>query len=523
MKTAIDFYERGKQKEADADEYDRTHFYSKDRFICPECGEPVHLTGRKSSNYFAHFKKSDVSAECDRRVDGVPTNSIYERIGLPIYMRKKSVDEFELFMGFKALPVTVMNNAIKDSVSVKIDGKVVYRINNERFSCDATALIPIEYIPPSGMKYRIAYEPVNKSYAISQYWSDYADGFSYEGALFSVSEQGGKKVHHGDSITTDVEYYWVRRQNQLPSLLPGVVSRRCGRMILKGITLNVFCVTFDSNITDAEYNFLTSFLRNELRIHLLEKQPEFVPIWPPAIKTEEGYVTSETTQSIYGHIVSGNDIPRVFTYQGIQKIPEEVYANNKLISVRLRNQYTVINVDRKYVSNGTIFVKKDRDVVAFEKDIFEIIDSERVQIKDISSSQEISSIIFESNQLIDYILVHNFGQVEKYVRIGVFTLDDLRDGDWIFIVCNRNLISTIHIDINEIEKSEINIDDERLYKFIEGLPLSTRKVKIPYKLRLKLYDIRNQMPLLNEKISCMLKTNSIPLPLVKILGVMIDE
>lgn len=63
MKTALDFYARGKQKEANADEYDRFRYYSRDRFICPECGEAVHLTGSKYSNHFAHFKKNDVSAE----------------------------------------------------------------------------------------------------------------------------------------------------------------------------------------------------------------------------------------------------------------------------------------------------------------------------------------------------------------------------------------------------------------------------------------------------------------------------
>lgn len=47
MKTALDFYARGKQKEANADEYDRSRYYSRDRFICPECGEAVHLTGSR--------------------------------------------------------------------------------------------------------------------------------------------------------------------------------------------------------------------------------------------------------------------------------------------------------------------------------------------------------------------------------------------------------------------------------------------------------------------------------------------
>ena len=51
MKTALDFYARGKQKEANADEYDRSRYYSRDRFICPECGEPM----KKRSGRYGEF------------------------------------------------------------------------------------------------------------------------------------------------------------------------------------------------------------------------------------------------------------------------------------------------------------------------------------------------------------------------------------------------------------------------------------------------------------------------------------
>ena len=94
MKTAIDCYARGKQREANADEYSRMRSYSQGRFICPECGELVHLTGSKYSNHFSHYKKTDISAQCDRRVDGMPTQSVYERIGLPLYLRKDGNGDF---------------------------------------------------------------------------------------------------------------------------------------------------------------------------------------------------------------------------------------------------------------------------------------------------------------------------------------------------------------------------------------------------------------------------------------------
>ena len=72
MKTALDFYERGKQKEANADEYDRSRYYSKDKFICPECGEAVHLTGSRYSNHFAHFKKKDMENGYLKQTIGAP-------------------------------------------------------------------------------------------------------------------------------------------------------------------------------------------------------------------------------------------------------------------------------------------------------------------------------------------------------------------------------------------------------------------------------------------------------------------
>lgn len=523
MKIAIDFYARGKQKEVDADEYDRTRYYSKDRFICPECGEPVHLTSGKKRNHFAHFKKNEMSAECDRRVDGVPTESIYERIGLPIYLRKNSSDDFELYMGFKALPSVLMNSAIRDSVSIKIDGKATYKINKERFSCEVTSLIPIDYIPLSDMKYSIVYEPVNKAYAISQHWSDYADGFSYEGALFLKNEQGGKKVRHGDSVTTDREYYWIRRQTQLPSFLPGIDSKRCGKVILKGNTLNVFCVTFNSNISDAEYNHLTRFLRYELKINLLEKQPEFVPIWPPMIKTEEGYVTSESTRNIYGHIVSGNEIPRVYSYQGIQKMPDEIHIDSKFATVILRDQYTLVNVDRKYVANGTLFVKKNRCITSFGNNIFEVIASEKIRIHEVPTIQDSDKVVFNSEQQADFILVRNSGLIEKSTRIGEIAFGSLKDGDQIFVVCNRNLVGYIRIEVNRADESALEVWDERIHHIITELHPNARRVKMPDGLRLKLCDSKEKMPLSRERINSMMKVNMIPLPLVKILEEMLDE
>lgn len=520
MKTALDFYARGKQKEANADEYDRSQYYSRDRFVCPECGEPVHLTGSRYSNHFAHFKKSEVSAECDRRVDGSPTDSVYERIGLPIYMRKNTTGDFYLYMGFKALPSMLMEKAIKESMSVKIDGKSTYRINNERFSCEGTALIPLDYIPISEHKYHLCYEPMNKAYAVSQHWSDYADGFSYEGAIFTASEQGGKKIRHGDSITTEEQYYWVRRQSQLPSFIPGIEMKKCGRLILKDTNLSVFCGKFSSDISDADFNVLTSYLRSNLKVYLLEKQPEFVPIWPPVVKTEDGYIVNNKVQSVYGYVVSGNDNPRIYVYQGIRKIPDELNSVNHLICVKVWEQEVLVNIDRKFVSNGTLLLKRTRPIITNDADIYELIDNEYISLPNGNLYRNCNKILFNVGHQTDFILVRKSGKIEKNGGIGEYGFENLQDGDLIYVLQNRYLINLLLISI-EKQQANIKIRDEELYSLLKTFK-GTKKVQLPHKLRIQIYEIQDKVTLARTYLDNILKSNKIPMALIKVLEEIIE-
>lgn len=522
MKTALDVYARGKQKEANADEYDRNrYYYGKNRFFCPECGEAVHLTGYKNSNYFAHYKKSDVSAECDRRVDGNPTDSVYERIGLPIYMRKNSADSFYLYMGFKALPTELMKKATEESLNVRIDEKITYRINTERFSCDRTTLIPLNYIPLFGNKYHLYYEPVNKAYAVSQHWSDYADGFSYEGALFTVSEQGGKKIRHGDSITTDEKYYWVRRQQDLPNDIPGIKMERCGRLILKDNVLNVFCGLFSSEISDAEFNRLMLYLRSNLKVHLLEKKPEFIPIWPPLVKTEEGYVVNNREQSVYGYVVSGNDNPKIYVYQGINKVPDELELVNCLTCIKIYGREVLINIDRKYISNGTLLLKRTKTVNATESEISELSNNEYVPLEKGNVWRNCRKISFNSIHRTDFVIVRANGQIEKNGGIGEYAFDNLQDGDLIYVLQSRHLISILCIAIEKPAKN-VKINDEELFRLFKKYK-GTKKVKLPNRMRIQIHEIRDDVTLSRDYFDMVLKSNSISVAMIKVLEEVLNE
>lgn len=349
MKTAIDCYARGKQREANADEYSRARIYNQGRFICPECGELVHLTGSKYSNHFAHYKKTDVSAQCDRRIDGLPTQSVYERIGLPLYLRKDDNNDFRLFMGFRTLPIKVLEQAEKNNLSFKIIGtKQNYKITHERFINGETTLLPILHIPLGQSKYRLKYSPQMYSASVLSYWSDEADGFSDGGALFSVTGLGGKKVRHGDTISTDTKYYWVRRNASIPSYISGINMKRVGDLILKDNKYHVFRGSFDSSISDMEFDRLTTYLRETLKVHLLEKQPTFIPVWPPCLKTENGYNAKENDRWLYGLVESGNDNPKMYVYRGINAIPDQTDLNDGMAKVLIDATDTYISMPYAY-------------------------------------------------------------------------------------------------------------------------------------------------------------------------------
>lgn len=85
------------------------------------------------------------------------------------------------------------------------------RLSKARFLEDQTTLIPVSFIPKSTLNYTIDISPSDFDDFIRRKWSDYADGFTYDGAIFTCEDNGGKKIRRGDSISTHKSYYLMSR------------------------------------------------------------------------------------------------------------------------------------------------------------------------------------------------------------------------------------------------------------------------------------------------------------------------
>lgn len=499
MKTALDYYVRGKQKESNADDYNSNSSYVKGRFICPECGEPVHIRPSKYANFFVHYSRTNENDECDRRVDGNSSESIYERMGLPLYIKKDNQNHFFLYMLFRAIPEELLKKAEKNKAFIAVDGKK-YFINSERFSTENSVLLPIDYIPLSNQNYHLKVAPNSISPAIEKYWSTYADSFTYDGGLFTVTESGGRRIRHGDNIATDTEYYWVRRQIDLPSFYSGICMNRIGELILKDRTWSVYKGYFSSSISDSEYRLLTDYLRENLRVHLIEKVSEVIPLWPPMIKDEDGYKYKPIDKRVFGRIISGNDNPKTYLYRNISSDPEEISVNDGVVEFYTRNSEIVINVDRKYISGGTTFSIEKRKAQT-------IIEEPKVEFDD--------NILYVNGlDSKEVIVIRKDGQILRCKNETELVLKDLNNGDVVLLVGHYHLFNLYFV---ELEKDEDNRINETELKKAFSKFSNAKAVKLPHELRKRLNLLIIEDKELKSIIEEVLQSGEISYPLLRTL------
>lgn len=501
MKTALDYYDRGKLKESNADDYNSSSYYAKGRFICPECGEPVHIRPSKYSNFFVHYKRTNENDECDRRVDGESTESIYERMGIPLYLRTDDEKRFYIYLGFKALPENVIVKAEKNDTVLSIEKSKKYSVNRERFSVEGTSMIPIDYIPPSNQNYGFQITPVSMRSLIEKYWSSYADGFTYEGGLFTVTEHGGRKIRHGDNVATETEYYWVRRQNQLPSFIRGIQMSIVGRLILRNNTWNVFKGSFSSNIPDSEYRSLINFLRDNLRVHLIEKVPEVLPLWPPVIKDDDGYKYVESSKKIYGKVISGNEEPKAYMYRGISTIPEDLQIHNGIVEIITGNSNIVINIDRKYISGGSVFERTNNHVFKEANSVFSEFNNNILKLGGLNSK---SVLICRVN-----------GEILEIKNEEELEIPDLKNGDYVAVLGHNHIFCSIRILLDRIAVNT-SINEKEILCYVNKFK-NAKKVVLPHELRQQLVFFKTSDNRIKEKIRTVLDSNEIEYPFIALM------
>lgn len=288
--------------------------------------------------------------------------------------------------------------------------------------------------------------------------------------------------------------------------------KRVGNLILKDSKYSVFQGKFDSSISDSEFSRLTTYLRESLKVHLLEKQPEFIPIWPPCLKTENGYITKNNNRWIYGRVESGNDDPKMYIYRGINAIPEQVDLKDRVAKVLITFSDTYISIDRKYVSGGVDILKHDFQIneKCISLELNQEMKSRGYESIDLDNSEEDVKIMLPYE--FDYIYLKRSGEATYKKRVKEIILENIANQDWLIIISNQTVYFAFEFNVDEAPNCENGLSEEELLKAILFYT-HTKKIKIPYKYQVKLHKKFEN----SAEIKKLLKKDEIPVPVLKIL------
>ena len=476
MRTAIDRLQLGKEKEVDIYNFDG--YRQKDRFVCPECGEYVFpVTG--SRNGFSHYKKKDV--ECGRRIDGQASCTYYERVGLPLYIQRNN-NTFELKIGFSPLNEKLLNLANTKKVQVIVHSgsyyskSAIFNIDNAGFSSDNTTFKTLDFTPISDNNYKISISDSSLEKQVLEQWSDYADGFTSYGALFSYSETGGKKVRRNDTIEANTIYYWMIPKGYFKAI-NGIDYKYESSLTLSKKSYDVYSVTMQHQ-SEREFNDLANFFWDYLRVRLLYIKPEIIPLWPPVIQTEQYSMSlkrNHKNASIFCRVKSHSAEPTVYRYYGKEYSPVPVRGDKtqpKWVNLVLHRFPSPFTVDRKYLANNITLCQK---IFTFASDISETLsilpNGDVIPLKsemlidkcckelEIKSSKKIDVICWNKNKPIDVFEV----VTDKNMNI---ILNEKCSDIWIVEKADNNIICKIIRETARKSAYTPAIDDATLFKTI---------------------------------------------------------
>ena len=413
MKYAIDRYGIGSEIEVDADDFDNRYYIPqrRTRFYCPECNEIVFFRAKGGShpNQFYHQEKTDRTPECDKRVDGRSNLTISQRVGLPLFITQISTGNFQLNIGFPALGSKTLENAAKFDCTVKISSYQQCRtvkVNQSNFLSDNTTLIPVDFVPLYGRNYTISVDGRTPIFDLQRKWSDYADGFEPNGAIFSYSETGGKKIRKGDSISTNRYYYAVVRNEFL--FHSNISQSAIGKTIINKTVFKIIKFMIDVSVDNTrEFTHISSYMKSNFGVWLLECPPELIPIWPPVVQ-QDYMIPVKNNSNVVCVVSSGNADPNVYSYSGNAVYRKEVKTvSNGIHTVELSlGLYpTILSVDRKYAGREVAFIAKELHRSSYSYD-FSFINSigEENELTKIRKSDVAEGFLLKSNSKFDLYL-----------------------------------------------------------------------------------------------------------------------
>ncbi|EPY09175.1 hypothetical protein PAALTS15_00905 [Paenibacillus alvei TS-15] len=401
--------------------------------------------------------------------------SIFERLGLPVYLRKDGDDRFDLYIGFYSLDESLFSNAEKDKLKITINpyqkdslfkNSISFMIDRNNFLVGTTTLLKIDYISP---RYSITCSLSQYEGMIYERWGNYVEGILKEGALFSHNDQGGRKIRINDEITTDTEYLYLCTNEQLLDRHKDIQRTYCGMISLlhsdRENFYNVYKIVFKPQ-SDQRFKELFKFCRDYFKVSLLSKPVRFDALWPPTIQRDNQLSCINSKDNLFLLKSDDTELLRAYSHNGLQH--EELQGmvlNNKtkLLAINISDGEAAITIAEKYTSIHSV-VQKFNKVIKSYRNSMCITDIKGIQIKggttQVLPYKGILKVSSESRSSILRIRNNNICQYN--IKASNISIDNLSFGDELVAVINGQFISLINFARNHPINSVLS--DEEIFR-----------------------------------------------------------
>lgn len=461
MRYAIDRLNVGYEEEVSAESFYGDYIVRKtDRFFCPECGERVFWRSRGGSHpdMFYHPKRTIYSPECEKRVDGQSNLYVYQRVGLPMKIARRG-NTFFLYLAFPAINERQIETASRQKSKVIISANGTsksFPINFTYFQADRQTLLPVNFVS-IGENYSIKVENMGNLFHLRQKWSDYSDGFTCAGAIFTNEDDGARKVRRGDSISTNKRYYLITKEYH--PYYSEIMVTLVGSVNLNRINYGVYEMEVNVSVYDSfRYSAISNHLKQRFGVWLLETAPELIPLWPP-VTAQDVFIPLCESRSLICAVSSGNNTPRVFRYERNRaksvQIDQDVSGNNTVELPIDSCQETIVSVDRKYVGREAVFCKKPFAFTGGHYDIeLQASDGSIITENDITAKDYQKQMHFRTNAKLElYIKSRQYVITHLAVREKHIHFPDCKQPHEIVLTVEQGVIKRIRLKRFKLSES----------------------------------------------------------------------
>lgn len=524
MDKAKENYKIGEVRIVDAvqikKEYNRSISYEEKKFFCSNCGEYVTYVNReKGKTFFRHAKKTEESNECELRIDSQSELTVYQKVGLPIYLKKDINNYYSIYIGFYAIDKNKIEilknekvNIVISGVKSRFDFRKMFYIDDINFNSDITTLKQINFLSP---KYKILYSNPKSKQLLSDKWGSEVEGISSNGAIFKIGENGGRKIRINEEIIENTEYLCIFKDDRNFRLFSGISYKEIGKIEFSNGTYRVYKIKFSLQGWDKKK--LIEFCREIFKISLVSKPSEIIPIWPPTInddnKIELVFNKNNLLLLKSSHPNAKAYLHRMKNYREINlnKVDNDKYT----FMVAPISMESAININDEYNSEYLFVSNYKNKIKTFEnKIIIKDIEDNNIERGRYSKLPKDKKIKIYSNSEIE-IIHYRKGILFKLYRVNneESMISDLKYEDK--LVVKIGLKKHTLIEFEKIKEVSINssLNDIEIYKDLINLkgsyePIDSYMKNLLIHLKdypktfnlIKYYISRNRAPIGTSKV-----------------------